>query len=632
MNFIQHQQTAKSRFLLLLILLFVALILLLSLASIVVSAAVYVFVDNQAAEQNKSFQQWVFSPVNLWVTFSVLLFVLMSSLYKWRQLLKGGRAVAELLGGRLISPNSLVPEERKVLNIVEEMAIASGNPIPNVYVIDDTSINAFIAGHNRRDAVAGVTRGCIKILNREELKGLIAHEFNHLNNQNMRLNMRVIIALHGILFFGIVGYRLTRGSRLSRRFGTAIYGTILGTVFSVLGYCGTFLGGLIKVALNRETTLLADDFAVQFTRNPRGLGNVLKKIGGLSQSSYLSTGRAIEFSHLFFCQGINTSLENMLATQTPIVERIKRVDPNWNGSYETQDAKNKTYKPPKSAEAQGEASNSHNKAQQFQEQAMAFIGSPQAFHKSIAEQRMQSIPENTLQRLRNAPEACMIVYALMMSHCSTARETQLKTLKENVEEPLFDALQAQINSPESLPPSLHLLLIELCLPGIKQLPEEQFTYFRKNLTLLIKADKKISLPSWCYYRIIEQNYYAAEHKGKQSIEALREDISLFFSLVVYARKSPSPGGAFKAAVNTLEVKNLSFKLSDETFSLQNIEQAVTNLCELKLNQKLNVLSAVAAIIGHDGKVSTEDAELFRAIANIFDCPIPPISSTAESTS
>ncbi|MFZ4466391.1 MAG: M48 family metalloprotease, partial [Phycisphaerales bacterium] len=123
---------------------------------------------------------------------SVGAIVLIGTLVKQVQMSHGGRAVAEALGGRMVDPGSRDPSERKILNIVEEMAIASGMPVPPVYVMDDDAINAFAAGNSPKDAVIGVTAGCIRELDRAELQGVVAHEFSHIFHQDMRLNMRLV--------------------------------------------------------------------------------------------------------------------------------------------------------------------------------------------------------------------------------------------------------------------------------------------------------------------------------------------------------------------------------------------------------------------------------------------------------
>jgi len=221
---------------------------------------------------------------------STLAVIGLGTAYKISSLRGGGPAVAEQLGGRLLHPNTDDADERRVLNVVSEMSIASGVPCPPVYMMaDETSINAFAAGNSPEDAAIGVTRGCVQKLNRDELQGVMAHEFSHILNGDMRLNLRLMGLIHGILVLGILGTVLLRsgaygglaaggGRRDSGRGGAAVI-ILIGGAVMVIGFVGTFFGNLIKASVSRQREYLADASAVQFTRNPQGIGNALRRIG-----------------------------------------------------------------------------------------------------------------------------------------------------------------------------------------------------------------------------------------------------------------------------------------------------------------------------------------------------------------
>jgi len=261
-------------------------------------------------------------------------------LYKSIQLASGGRAVAESMDGTLIAHNTTDIHERKILNVVEEMAIASGIPVPPVYVLEEQGINAFSAGYSIRDAVIAISRGCIVNLSRDELQGVIAHEFSHVFNGDMRLNIRLISTLYGILIIGLIGEFLMRASanspgryssRNSREGVDGIFFTGLGLM--VIGYTGSFFGQLIKSAVSRQREFLADASAVQFTRNPEGIGNALKKIGGYPLGSFMDDAYAHEISHLFFNEAVSNRFAGWMATHPPLPERIRRIDRRWNGEF-----------------------------------------------------------------------------------------------------------------------------------------------------------------------------------------------------------------------------------------------------------------------------------------------------------
>ena len=277
-----------------------------------------------------------------------MLIILVGTLYKTWRLSGGGHNVARLLGGRPVDPNTSDAQERRVLNIVEEMAIASGLPVPTVYLLDnEEGINAFAAGFTPQDAVIGVTRGTIELLSRDELQGVIAHEFSHIFNGDMRLNLRLMGVLHGILVIALVGYfilRLSVRGASSRRKGGGAAAIIpmVGLALLVIGYVGVFFGRVIKSAVSRQREFLADASAVQFTRNPGGIGGALKKIGGLTEGSVVMSPNAEQVSHFFFSDGKFGKVRrafsgvtpfNFLATHPSLRDRIRRIEPSWNGRY-----------------------------------------------------------------------------------------------------------------------------------------------------------------------------------------------------------------------------------------------------------------------------------------------------------
>jgi Zn-dependent protease with chaperone function len=257
--------------------------------------------------------------------------VLIGSLYKTYALSKGGSVVAESLGGRLVTLDTTDPDERKLRNVIEEMAIAAGVPVPKVYVLDEEAgINAFAAGHAPGDAAIGVTRGCMTLLNRDELQGVIGHEFSHILNGDMRLNLRVMGVIFGIVCLAVVG-RVLIYSRGGDRGRAPLM--VLGLALMVIGAIGAFFGRLIQAALSRQREFLADASAVQFTRNPAGLSGALQKIGGAG--SKVGSVHAGEASHLFFGNGLGKPFLGAMATHPPLDERIRAIDPGWDGTFKS---------------------------------------------------------------------------------------------------------------------------------------------------------------------------------------------------------------------------------------------------------------------------------------------------------
>lgn len=338
MNFFEHQDSARRKTSHLVMLFVLAVLLLIGLTQLLVMA-VLVWINGVPGQEWQMALQYFSWSMLLKIAGGIGAIVLLGSLFKLTQLSSGGKVIAEALGGRLLNLNSGDADERKLLNVVQEMAIASGTPVPPVYLIEEPAINAFAAGYKPADAVIGVTRGCIQQLDRDELQGVIAHEFSHIFNGDMRLNVRLIGVLHGILVLGMIGFFILHSvsrtgyrSRSSKN-NSALPFLALGAGLMAIGYVGTFFGNWIKAAVSRQREFLADSSAVQFTRNPQGISGALKKIGGLSEGSRIENPQAAEMSHLFFGQAVQPFFSRLMATHPSLSERISRIEPNWNGRF-----------------------------------------------------------------------------------------------------------------------------------------------------------------------------------------------------------------------------------------------------------------------------------------------------------
>ncbi len=272
------------------------------------------------------------------ISIATLVVVGGAALYKWQQYSAGGSAVAENLDGRRVEPNTTDLAERRLLNVVEEMAIASGVPVPTVYILDqETGINAFAAGLTTSDAVVAVTRGTLDKLTRDELQGVIGHEFSHILNGDMRLNVRIAAVVFGILVLGLLGRGILwslRGTRVRGKGGSAILAVaLIGLALMIIGYIGYFFGRLIQAAVSRQREFLADASAVQFTRNPLGLAGALKKIGGYALGSLMVSNKSGEIGHFFFAQGFRSGFTGLWDTHPPLDERVRAIDPSFDGKF-----------------------------------------------------------------------------------------------------------------------------------------------------------------------------------------------------------------------------------------------------------------------------------------------------------
>ncbi|MDX1683051.1 MAG: M48 family metallopeptidase, partial [Phycisphaeraceae bacterium] len=351
MNFFEHQELAQKQTRRLVWMFTVSVLVVILVSWLALGSIVWLAVGWMAMKADNPPPGWWQVMSNGWVLLATLggtiVVILFGSIGKMFELRDGGRVVAEMLGGRRVEPATTDPHERKLMNVVEEMSIASGTPVPPVYLLDDeTGINAFAAGFEATDAVIGVTRGCIEKLSRDELQGVIAHEFSHVIHGDMRLNLRMIGWIYGIFALAAIGEGLMRvvwysgGSsrRSNRDGGGAIVFAVLaaGLVLLIIGYVGMALGKMIQASVSRQREYLADASAVQYTRYPEGIAGALKKIGGYGKmGSDLGVTGAGQFNHMFFGRNRDhlDPFDGLYASHPPLTNRISRLDPAFDGTF-----------------------------------------------------------------------------------------------------------------------------------------------------------------------------------------------------------------------------------------------------------------------------------------------------------
>ncbi|MGS2743308.1 M48 family metallopeptidase [Halomonas sp. LS-001] len=580
------------------------------------------------------------------VAVAVLAVVVLGGLFKQHQLGRGGRAVAEALGGREINMNTRDSDERRILNVVEEMAIASGTPVPSVYVMEEDSINAFAAGHRPEDAVIGITRGTIRHLTREELQGVVAHEFSHILHGDMRLNIRLVSVLHGILVIGLLGGMLLRSMRFRRvgrgkRNNSAVVILALGAVLMLVGYAGTFFGNLIKSAVSRQREYLADASAVQYTRNPKGIGNALIKVGAHAQGSRLQAPQAAEFSHLFFGQGMK--LSQMMSTHPPVNERIQRIMPDWDGSFEltrmagddekgaATDQDDEQDSRPGPGLGRGPLAAILTAASA--RTAIASVGQPDERHLEQARARLDALPQRINDAAHEPYSARALMYALLLADDKHERDQQLKTLEQIALPDVYEQLLALAPEVANLNIQLRLPLVELSLPALKSLSLDQTQHFRLCIERLIQVDGKTSLFEWTLHQLL-QNNLIDRGSGPANLKLKDLDRECQRLLTVLASAGQDDAEEMHKAL-AVAAKELPFALHGDAeidvSDMQALSMAVERLRRLKPMHKPMLLQAMAACIEHNGVVSAAEAELFRATADILDCPMPPLLNDEETT-
>jgi Zn-dependent protease with chaperone function len=421
----------------------------------------------------------------------------LGSLYKIAQLRGGGSTVAQSLGGRRVDPDSTRLEERRLLNVVEEMAIASGIPVPEVFVLDrEPGINAFAAGNTTSDSVIGVTNGTLQLLRRDELQGVVAHEMSHILNGDSRINLRAIGLLHGIFLLALIGRFLIRGSTYNRKKeGAGV--VLLGLGLLSIGSIGVFFGRMIQSSISRQRELLADASAVQFTRDTEGLVGALKKIGGAGSSSYLETPRADEASHIFFSDAIRRLrlFTGLFRTHPPLGDRIRKLEPQWDGEFtevEFPQISDGMSTPPDALPGQVNAF-AEAPTEESVSQAIEHIGSPRPEQITFARSLHRALPELWVHAVHQAPMAQAVVFGLLLAQDEQLRGAELIRLAELTDSEMAD-LTLRLHS-EALHRSAaeKIALVDMAMPTLRTLSFQEYERFRNVIDVLMRSDHRIDL-------------------------------------------------------------------------------------------------------------------------------------------
>ncbi len=661
MNFFEHQEVARRKTTLLVFYFAVATVLIVGAVYLAVAG---IFVALQARQDPAITAPSIWDPqLFLWVTVGTVSVIVLGSLYKVSQLGSGGATVAELLGGRLLDSSTNDLDERVLLNVVEEMAIASGTSVPPVYLLDEEKgINAFAAGYTPNDAVIGVTRGAVETLTRDELQGVIAHEFSHILNGDMRLNIRLMGVLHGILLIALIGYGILRSLRHVRvrggkkgGGGIVVVMIALGIAFLIVGYIGVFFGKLIKSAVSRQREFLADASAVQFTRNPGGIGGALCKIGGFSAGSRVEHTEAEEASHMFFGNALRASFLGLMSTHPPLDVRIKRIDPNFDGAYPdvtrvqrtARDLHREATRAAREQQAAirdrsqvASAADARAAAFAFQpEAALASVGTPAAEHADYAAAVVAAIPERLTAAVHEPLGALATVYCLLLDDDPRARSAQVQCLAEH-DRRAYQEAQRLLPEIASLGRELRLPVSEMSVPALCRLSASQYRSFRGTVEQLIAADEKINLFEYALQRMLFlqlASHFEQRRPPKLKYAALRPLLPTcagLLSMLAHSgqRDADAAASAFAAGAKKLVKAGESFELLPrDRCSLKVFDQSLTMLAAASAPIKQRVLDACATLVGADERITLEEGELLRVIADGLGCPMPPLLASHSST-
>ncbi|HUT13515.1 MAG TPA: M48 family metallopeptidase [Thermoguttaceae bacterium] len=578
--------------------------------------------------------------------------IFLGSLYKISQLSSGGEAVALMLGGRLIDSQTRDLAERRLLNVVEEMALASGTPVPPVYVMDnEPSINAFAAGHEPGDAVIGVSRGSLEYLNRDELQGVMAHEFSHILNGDMRTNLRLVGILHGILILAILGWFVLRSTAFSghrsRRSSSSKEGggavaviLVVGVGLLVVGSIGLFFGKLIKSAVSRQREYLADASAVQFTRLPEGIAGALKKIGGRKESSKIEDAHAEEVSHMFFGNAFGSLQSNLLSTHPPLAERVRRIDPSFDGNFPKRvkpvkiAADEVGAKPRKKPGKPLEAIGAGGTTPLDPTGVLRRIGLPGMEAILYAAALLESMPEPVRNAAHEPYGARAVIYALLLDRDPQMRQKQLDALRPKAEELSYRETERLAPQIDRLPDEARVPLIETTFPALKKLSPEQYTRFRENVELLIAADEQVDLLEYTIHSMLLRNLDVQFGRAKplavrhHRLDPLLPSLVAVLSMLAHAGQTDEADVRRAFDKGMAEVGRSGTLQSKSEGSLRNLDAALKSLAEAGPKLKKQILAACVACVAADGKVTPREGELVQAVAAMLGVPVPPIGAQA----
>ncbi len=664
MDFFEAQDQARSRTKLLVFYFALAVLCIVGAVYLAVTAGVFYYQHKVGAAPPPLFDFARFA----WTAGIVTPLIGLGSFWKITQLRRtGGPGIAKELGGRRLSPSVRRPEERKLMNVVEEMAIASGVPVPEVYVLDhETGINAFAAGFEVDEAAIGVTRGAIEQLDREELQGVIAHEFSHILNGDMRLSTKLSGWIFGIIMLTLLGRGfwalLGGGSGEGRRSGGGIYigggrsrgggggsgrgggggGALIiavilvAVLITIIGFIGEFFARLIQAAVSRQREYLADAAAVQFTRNPEGIGNALRRIGGMGHGSKIHHSQAGEFAHAFFSKSSGGTV-SFLATHPPLPKRIRRVLRDWQGDFLKPREKPKPEAAPAAKKSAGGGKGPipgmgiGPDSKQFSQMLtaglfMRALGQLREQGHAYAAQAREAVHASLPDVLEEDGQSPRLLLALLLQQDETIAAKQRQCLTEHFPD-LAGELPALAERLYDLPRGQRLILLELAASRLADeiIPPER-EHFAAAVEALVQADGRVSpFELACLQvarrRLFKETESTAKPAAKQLVEAART-LATRIAQETSATEIPTAELLRQASRQSAYFVN---QLSPvEPIRFEQLDQAFEHLAHSPLGIRQQVLQICERIVAADKKASAEEVELLRAIAIGLRVPAAPI--------
>lgn len=590
------------------------------------------------------------APLLCFVAVILALVIFGASLFKTTMLRSGGATIARALGGEGVPPGSSDLRLRRLRNVVEEMAIASALPVPSIYWLPrETGINAFAAGYSPADAAITVTRGALEKLSRDELQGVIGHEFSHLLNGDMRLNLRLMGLLFGILVIAVAGRQLVRHAGDADDSRGAAAAIAVGIVLMVVGYVGYFFGQLLRAGVSRSREFLADASAVQFTRQSSGLAGALKKLAGIERGGRLDAAAREDVSHMLFGDGVG--YQALFATHPPILQRIRALEPGFMPSRLK--ALAQTWNQPGYtaleevlpgvaglAPAAAAAAVPEPTPELRLDPAVvsAQVAMPSDADLARAATLHDAIPAELCAIAREPSQAVPLLCALLIDRDPDGRTPQFAVLDTAAGSPGREAVRALLPPVLQLPAALRLPLAELAFPGLRQLPRTELAAFMRLLGQLIQADGHITLFEYCLGRLLRQQVQdllrpaAARAAGRGRLQASRASLQILLSVLAeagHAGDAEAARVAFMAGVRTL-LPQEPLRYNPPATWQGALDTALTELDGLMPAGKELLVEALVTVLRHDGRVTVAEAELLRVVCAALHCPLPPTLGTELS--
>ena len=562
-----------------------------------------------------------------------------SSLVRTVTLAAGGGKVAEQLGGTRVSSDTTDPLRRRLRNVVEEMAIASGVPVPQVYVLDrEAGINAFAAGYSPANAAIAVTRGALVHLNRDELQGVIAHEFSHVLNGDMRLSTRLIGLLFGLTVIAMIARTILRFSPRSsgRKSGgglAVIY--VAALVVLVLGWIGLFFGRLIQAAVSRNRESLADASAVQFTRDPGGLRNALVKIGAWGAGSRFADADAEEVAHLLFAEGIG----RVFSTHPPILERIREIDPSFQPSEfesvrrrmnedramtEEEEVRNR----PSAATRMGGLLEG---AVVLAPAAVAgLVANPGTGHVLQAQEVLASLPGSFQRAARDPLQATALFLALAIDTEPEARERQLAFIHQQLGGDFQGVVKSMLAEVDALTAVQRMPALLQVFAALSQLARTERVELLKCLNGLLVRENRASVFAYVLRKLAQmqlQDNLDPRRRAAGHLSALgaRDDLQVLFSVLAGQGSEDEPAArqAYEAGIEIL-LPGIHPPFLRLGHWPPKLDQSLTRIDRLQPAAKNQLVQALVTTISHDRRMTVPESELLRAICAVLHCPLPPL--------